>query len=509
MKTSILIAAAFLFSFECVHISAQNIANIQDWKQPNNNFHLNRNNTIAFEKENIETLTPKITDAVYTLPVVVHVITTGDAIGSPDNPTDANINAMLKLLNNAYNKKGANYGGAIMKIKFQLAVRSPQCTATTGINRVDGSGVPNYVSGGITNINYAGSADEAIVKNLSRWSNTDYINIWIVNKINGSSTNPGGYTYFPEYNSASTDGLVLNASVVNGTNKTIVHEMGHFFSLYHPFFDGGNETTCADNTDCTQDGDKVCDTEPELNVPCGTSSNSCNGNQPFVIADADKNYTVLNNFMGYTNCQWMFTEGQKARARSALLTFRDGLITSKALTAPDGILPVAACIPTATYGLSPYYGVQKVEFNTLSVYSNSSLADGAFYIDRTCNQSTPVMQGKSYTIKITGSYGNPHRIKVFIDYNNDGDFDDANETILSSYTDTAKKKITIPLSGVATGVFLRMRVVADNPATPQPTACKLHGTSAAGAGQVEDYSVIVMPATFADVLSDKNYASLK
>ncbi|HRI21888.1 MAG TPA: hypothetical protein PLA68_13090, partial [Panacibacter sp.] len=36
--------------------------------------------------------------------------------------------------------------------------------------------------------------------------------------------------------------------------------------------------------------------------------------------------------------------------------------------------------------------------------------------------------------------------------------------------------------------------IADNPATPQPTACQLHGSATEGAGQVEDYSVIVIPA---------------
>ena len=87
-----------------------------------------------------------------------------------------------------------------MKIQFQLAVRSPSCVTTTGINRVDGSIIPNYASGGITNNGFAGSADEVAVKNLSRWPNTDYINIWIVNKINGNPNIPGGYTYFPELN---------------------------------------------------------------------------------------------------------------------------------------------------------------------------------------------------------------------------------------------------------------------------------------------------------------------
>ena len=410
---------------------------------------------------------------------------------------------MLKTLNNAFVKKGTNYGGTKMNIQFQLAVRSPNNTTTTGIERVSGVGVPNYVSGGITNINYSGSADEVTVKGLSRWPNTDYINIWIVNKINGNSTNPGGYTYFPQYNSALTDGLVLNASVVNSTNKTIVHEMGHFFNLYHTFYDGGFETTCASNDDCTTEGDKVCDTEPVLNVACGTSTNSCDNNLPFIIADTIKHYTVLNNFMSYTNCQWMFTAGQVTRARSALLTYRNGLITSKALTPADGIFPKTACTPTADNCLSQYYGIEKVQFNTLNVYSNTSSADGNFYIDRTCNQSTTVTQGSSYTITITGSYTNPHRIKVFIDYNNDGDFNEAGETLITSYTGVAKKKITIPASGVITGVPIRMRVVADNPALPAPNACKLHGTSTDGVGQIEDYAIIIMPAAIAQHPSNK------
>ena len=44
------------------------------------------------------------------------------------------------------------------------------------------------VHAGTTCNGFAGSADEVAVKNLSRWPNTDYINIWIVNKINGSTT---------------------------------------------------------------------------------------------------------------------------------------------------------------------------------------------------------------------------------------------------------------------------------------------------------------------------------
>lgn len=496
MKSRYAIIVITLLTVPIVKANAQENKPTCAWKKTTGNFQLAVKKDILRTEQATVRSEAAITDngSLLTLPVVVHVIHTGTAIGSPDNPSDDSIKVMIQNLSNAYRKKGSSFGGAVINIQFKLAIKSPGCSATSGIDRVNGSVIPNYTSGGITNINYPGSADEVAVKNLSRWPNTDYINIWIVNKINGSNTVPGGYAYFPEYNSALTDGLVLQASVVNGTNKTIIHEMGHYFNLYHSFYDDAFETACATNSDCSNQGDKVCDTEPMQNISCGTAFNACNNNNPFLIADPLKNYTVLNNFMSYSNCQWMFTEGQKSRMRSAIFNFRYGLVTSGGLSTTNLPSPAAACVAVAVNGLSPYYGVQKVEFNTLSVYSSGSMGDGSNYVDRTCSQVTTVKQGKSYTLTVTGSYGNPHRFKVYIDYNNDGDFADAGESVLSAYTDTLRKKITIPASGVVTGVRLRMRIIADNPALPAPSACKLNGTSAEGAGQAEDYSIIIQPS---------------
>ncbi|MBC7866337.1 MAG: hypothetical protein H7X88_02275 [Gloeobacteraceae cyanobacterium ES-bin-316] len=430
-------------------------------------------------------------DSIYTLPVVVHVIHTGSPVGAADNPSDAAINAMINNLNNAYRRNGASFGGADIKIQFNLALRSPACGSTSGIVRVNGSSVPDYVSGGITNFNFAGSAPETAVKRLSRWPNTDYINIWIVHKINGSNTSPGGYAYFPEYNSAITDGIVLLSSVVDGSNKTIVHEMGHYFYLYHSFADGGAENSCAANTDCATQGDLICDTEPCVALfGCSATTNTCSGN-PFIVTDVPLNYTVLNNYMGYGNCAWMFTQGQKVRTRAALFSFRNGLINSAALIAPDGLSPTAACAPVALFGLSPFYGVERVAFNSLQVYSNSSEADSAFYIDRSCNQRTTVVKGQAYNLGVTGCYENTHRIKVLIDYNNNGNFNDAGETVLNVSQGMAATTVTIPLNAI-TEVPLRMRVLADNPVLPEPTACQLTGSVTEGAGQIEDYAVVVL-----------------
>lgn len=444
------------------------------------------------------------TGTLYTIPIVVHVIHTGGAIGSPDNPSDAQINAMIQVLNNSWRKAGAPFGGADMKMQFQLAIRSPGCGTTTGINRVNGSGVANYVTGGIGIDGYPGSADQAEVKNLSRWPNTDYINIWIVNKINGTDVNIGGYAYFAQYNDAGLDGIVINAFYVNGANKIISHEMGHVFELYHTFYDDAVETNCPRADSCGFYGDRVCDTEGgKIEFSCSNTTNTCT-NAAYTISDPIYNYTVLNNYMNYTNCPWMFTTGQKARVRAALLAFRPGLISSGGLTGPLGGSPTAACIPSASFGLSPYFGIERVVFNTLNVYSNTSEGDRAMYIDRSCNQRTVVVKGQTYPLLVIGTYLNYHSIKAFLDYNNDGDFDDAGELLLSDYKDSGKANVTIPSSGVPTGIPLRLRIVADNPAPgypTYPTACLLNGTAGEGAGQVEDFAVIISTGVIQSVSS--------
>jgi hypothetical protein len=440
-------------------------------------------------------------NALFTIPIVIHVIHTGTAIGSPDNPTDTNLTDMITGLNNAWRMNGASYGGVDIKMQFQLAIRSPQCGAATGINRVNGSSVPNYVSGGIAINTFPGSADEWTVKALSRWPNTDYINIWIVNKINGTSSGIGGFAYFAEYNSAAGDGIVINALYANGPSSTVlVHEMGHSFEMYHTFHDDGDETQCPRIDSCAYYGDRVCDTEGGLlETVCTNPINSCTA-LPYLIADVTHNYTVLNNYMNYTNCPWMFTQGQKDRIRATLFVFRQGLISSGGLSPPPASAPAAACIPTADNGLSPFYGVEKLVFNDLSVYSNSSLADSTMYIDRSCNQRTTVVKGQTYPLTITGSYLNPCWIKAFIDYNNDGDFDDAGEGIISTFTFVGfvTANITIPSSGIVIGAPLRLRVIAEEPSF-EPTACHLTGVPANGAGQVEDYGitiVISLPVTW-------------
>ncbi len=145
--------------------------------------------------------------ASVTIPVVVHVMHTGGAIGTIYNPTDAQIMGAINYLNQVYAGSypgmTAPFGGSSvvdMEIQFALAQRTPSCGATNGIDRVDASSLPNYVANGI-NVQNSTGCPEVTLKNFSRWNTADYYNIWIVNKIDGADGTAGqfiaGFAYFP------------------------------------------------------------------------------------------------------------------------------------------------------------------------------------------------------------------------------------------------------------------------------------------------------------------------
>ncbi|WP_338792667.1 LamG-like jellyroll fold domain-containing protein [Bernardetia sp. MNP-M8] len=416
---------------------------------------------------------------VYNIPVVVHVIHTGGAEGTIYNPSVANINAMLGKINTDF--RNTTFG-ADVEINFVLAQRDPNCNTTTGINRVNGSGLPNYTANGVG----TGGAADADVKALSIWSNTDYYNIWIVNKINGNDGTSGsfvaGYAYFPGA-PANIDGTVILATQTNGTSTTMTHEFGHAFALQHTFHkaetgnDSANAADCPLNTDCTIQGDLICDTDPHGYMLGACAGTNCGG------VDA----ATLDNYMSYCSGTSRFTPNQVTRMRTALETQRGGLISSLGGTAPSGTLPTTpVCVTTAPESFSAL-GVGRVRFNTLDVASGGSEAEGA-YVDRTCSQSTTVNAGDTYTLIVNGVFTNSHRIRAYIDYNNNGDFTDVGEEVLISNSGSGDHiaSVTIPLTATI-GISLRLRVVADfSGGTGTINSCL-----AGQYGQGEDYSVTI------------------
>ena len=138
--------------------------------------------------------------ALITLPVVVHVIHKGSAIGVAENISDAQIISAIDGMNDDFRKAANTPGDGIgvdTRIQFELAKRTPNGEPTNGIVRVDGTVLAGYEEGGIRNAPGVAGADEADVKGLTTWHGEDYINIFVVTEINDNDGLDGtqGFAY--------------------------------------------------------------------------------------------------------------------------------------------------------------------------------------------------------------------------------------------------------------------------------------------------------------------------
>lgn len=259
------------------------------------------------EKINLKpTNTSKIlaSDVVVTIPLVVHVIHTGEAEGIGTNISTDQIKGAVNKLNQ--NFKSAN--GLDIGIQFCLAKIDPEGKPTIGITRSDGRVIPNYLAKGI-DIQSFGSDGATVydLKELIYWPVEKYYNIYVVNKI----VDAAAFAYYPQNFPFYLDGTVIEAFVMSNLFSTLTHELGHAFNLLHTFDGDGDGSICPNNSNCSSQGDLICDTSPHKRIDCFATNPCVDG------ADPDWNRTKL-NFMSYCVLTNRFTPLQKERMRAAI-----------------------------------------------------------------------------------------------------------------------------------------------------------------------------------------------
>lgn len=261
---------------------------------------------------------------VYKIPVVFHVLHNNGV----ENISDEQILDALDLLNRDYrllnqdaNNVHAEFQGmpADIEVEFLLATKAPNGQCFKGITRTlsalsyDGSDGGNQVDAIIAgNDVYNGT-----------WPGNKYLNIFICGDIGGAA----GYTTKPSGWSATqmTNGIwVLHDYVGSfgtssvGTSRTLTHEVGHWLNLDHTWGPNNNPGTASS---CSTD-DNVQDTPNCIGVQaCLMNSNTCNSDNAYWGFDIRDN---VENYMDYSYCSKMFTQGQKTRMRTALQSNNTG-----------------------------------------------------------------------------------------------------------------------------------------------------------------------------------------
>jgi hypothetical protein len=133
--------------------------------------------------------------AVLTIPVVFHIIHSGEAIGTGKNISLARIQQQVAQLNADYSKTNsdisqipAQFSGiaANCEVQFCLAAITPTGAATTGVTRDVYSNIPT--------LNYI----ESTIKPATTWNANRYLNVWVCAiPDDGSGGQTLGYAYLP------------------------------------------------------------------------------------------------------------------------------------------------------------------------------------------------------------------------------------------------------------------------------------------------------------------------
>jgi hypothetical protein len=313
---------------------------------------------------NTKTTNRNVNTVIY-IPVVIHIIHNGDALGTNENITDAQALSQITVLNQDFRKMISTPGyntnpvGADMEIQFVMAQRKPDnVTATNGIDRVQK-----------TTANYSTFASVQTLKTETSWDPTKYFNIWTVFFSNSAGTQMYGtlgYAQFPSSSGLSglnanegdsnTDGLVIDyrcfgsAAIASGQyfvgydgGRTATHEIGHCFGLLHIWGDGTGDEM-ANLPDCT--ASDYCADTPQAgweHYSCG-SFDTC----PSVAGN-----DMPENYMDYTtdSCMNIFTLNQKGRVATVMAN-----------------CPNRATLATSNAGIS--LGMTDFEFNAIRIYPN-------------------------------------------------------------------------------------------------------------------------------------------
>ena len=368
----------------------------------------------------------RLSNGVLQVPVVVHVMHKGEALGTGTNISDNDVKLGLKYLNNYWRSISNTYGdgeGVDMNIEFVLAIQDPNGNMTDGIDRVDLSADDAYVNNGVNRSENSGISDTEL-KAYSVWDPYSYYNVWIVDEIDNTNCYTGtsyiaGYAYYASAHGQSFDGsVVLICTYLQESSSTWAHEMGHALNLPHTFNGDDPETnTCGDDGIAdTPEHIRTSEITPSIYWECDTTvSNNCDLAFNQVInpetgfaRNSGTHQDHMFNYMDYSGCSSEFTAGQRVEAINALTAgrgsrksyFEGAALEPVAVAVIDFESPTIICLGDETTFIDK-------SSNTPNSYTNEGYEGYTFAWTFDDGQNAPItssLQNPTITFQNTGTY---------------------------------------------------------------------------------------------------------
>lgn len=239
----------------------------------------------------------------YIIPTVFHIVHTNGV----ENISNAQVFDAMRIMNEDFNKLNEDWVNSHEEfvdivgdagVEFRLAQKDPNGDCHTGITRTYSESTHD---GG-----WGNSQLSDIQNEHGNWPGNMYMNIIVVANAGGAA----GYTTLPNWNTNMSNGIYILHNYVgsigtgNATrSRALTHEVGHWLNLLHPW---GGSNTPGEPDNCDID-DGVADTPNTIGwTTCNVNGESCGS------------LDNVQNFMEYSYCSTMYTEGQVARMVAAL-----------------------------------------------------------------------------------------------------------------------------------------------------------------------------------------------
>ncbi len=281
---------------------------------------------------------------IFTIPVIVHVISDGESVGSGRNLSYHQILSQIQVLNEDFrripNSPGYNNdpSGVDTGIEFCLASVDPDGNTLSepGVNRI------NRFQAEFSAPPYSNTYVNQVIQPQTIWDSDRYMNIWVCELGRRADGGILGFAQLPFAPSlegttvdraAQTDGVVIHYKAFGRTGdlippytmgRTTTHEVGHWLGLIHTWGDGN----CSVDDFCN---DTPAAAEPVYGCP--------------VNIDGCEKRNMVENYMQYTDdaCMSIFTSCQKERMLTVLSNSprRASLLNSTVCIFPEEA-PVAA-----------------------------------------------------------------------------------------------------------------------------------------------------------------------
>lgn len=248
------------------------------------------------------------------IPVVIHIVLPEEL---QHNVSDQDVHNQIKALNRDFRKKNYNWNlieeryhelVADTKIEFVLSCKDDTGQEASGIVRK----ITSLQNIGIQNALYftnEGGSDA--------WPTNHYLNIWVCDMPKEIL----GFATAPQESEILKDGIVINHSYFNinratpryDMGRTLVHEVGHYLGLNHPW--GNMQDECIED-----DGLDDTPLQSGPHYDCTDDHLMCSEDEVF-----------YGNFMDYSPdcCLAMFTKQQAMLMRSNLINLRSGLLENE------------------------------------------------------------------------------------------------------------------------------------------------------------------------------------